>query len=120
MTHSLSFRKHVLKIKVSENMTLKETSERFKVGMASIGRWMKHLEPKTSRNKPATKIDMEALKRDVEEHPDSYQYERAERFGVTPHGIWCALKRLGVTYKKNSKASQGRSRKAYYVLLSDQ
>ena len=119
MTHALSFRKHILKIKAQENMTLKEASERFKVGVASIARWMKHVEPKKHRNKPATKIDMEALKRDVEEHPDAYQYERAQRFGVSTHGIWQALKRLGVSYKKKPQTSKSMPRKARYVLPKD-
>jgi len=39
---------------------------------------------------------MQALARDVVEYPDSYQYERAERFGVSQRGIALALKRLGV------------------------
>lgn len=43
---------------------------------------------------------MEALKKDIEEYPDSYQYERAERFGASQSGIYWALKRLDVTYKK--------------------
>ena len=119
MTHALSFRKHVLKIKLEEKLTLKETSARFKVGIASLVRWMKNLDPKTHRNKPATKIDMEALKRDIEKYPDAYQYERAERFGVTRYGIWHALKRLGVSYKKNPQASQSMSRKAHYLLPKD-
>ncbi|GAO97913.1 hypothetical protein Cva_00554 [Caedimonas varicaedens] len=47
---------------------------------------------------------------------DDYQYERAERLGVSSMGIWHALKRLNVTYKKNAQTSQGRSRKACYFL----
>ena len=43
---------------------------------------------------------MEALKRDVEGYPDAYQFERAKRLGVSRQGIWYALKRLGVSYKK--------------------
>ena len=116
MTHALSFRKHVLKIKEQEKMNLKEASERFKVGMASMARWMKRLEPKTHRHKPTRKIDMAALRHDIEKYPDAYQYERAKRLGVTPHGIWHALKRFGVSYKKNAKAPQSGSRKAFYVL----
>nr|WP_245391637.1 IS630 transposase-related protein [Thioflexithrix psekupsensis] len=54
-------------------MTLAEVAERFKVAIASVVRWGKVLEPKRTRNKP-TKIDMEALKRDVELHPDAYHY----------------------------------------------
>ena len=73
------------------------------MGIASVVRWSKKITPTTKRNKPATKIDMEALRRDVEEHPDAYQYERAKRFGVSQKGICSALKRLGITYKKNLK-----------------
>ena len=64
------------------------------------------MEPKIKRNKPATKINMEALKKDVKEYPDRYQYERAEKFGVTQAAIWFALKRLGMSYKKNSVSSK--------------
>ncbi len=46
---------------------------------------------------------MEALKRDVELHPDAYHYERAMRCGVTEGGIRKALKRLGISYKKTLK-----------------
>lgn len=43
---------------------------------------------------------MDALRQDIERYPDAYQYEHAERFGVTQMGIWHALRRLKVTYKK--------------------
>ena len=41
-------------------------------------------------------MDMEAIKRDVEQDPEAYQYERAERPGVSQRGIGYALKRLGI------------------------
>jgi hypothetical protein len=40
---------------------------------------------------------MEALKRDVEKYPDAYQYERAQRLGVSQRGIGYAWKRLGIS-----------------------
>ncbi len=51
--------------------------------MWGVTRWLKTPEPKTTRTKPATKIDMVALARDVRAHPDAYHYERARRFGVS-------------------------------------
>ena len=51
---------------------------------------------------------MEALKKDVDENPDSYIYERAERFSISASGMRYALKRLGMSRKKNTKTSQGR------------
>ena len=47
---------------------------------------------------------MEALKRDVESHPDAYHRERASRFGVSEGGILKAVKCLGVSYKNPPKA----------------
>ena len=45
-------------------------------------------------------MDWEALAKDVETHPDSYQYERAARFGVSQPGIAYALNRLKLSRKK--------------------
>ncbi|RYE19674.1 MAG: IS630 family transposase, partial [Sphingobacteriaceae bacterium] len=65
------------------------------------------------------KINNEALKNDIELYPDSYCYERAVRLGVSATGIRDAQYRLGVTYKKNSKAPEGKSRKKIYLLPKD-
>ena len=43
---------------------------------------------------------MGALKKDVEAYPDGYNYERAARLGVSTSGIYYALKRLNMSYKK--------------------
>jgi transposase len=116
MTYGLSFRKKVCSIKASQGLTHEETAKRFGIGKTTLVRWHQRLEPVKNRNKPATKIDMETLKQDIETYPDAYQYERAERLNVTPMGIWHALKRLGVSYKKNSTASQSGSRKTICIL----
>jgi len=102
-----------MKLKEKENLTFEATSRRFGVGIRTLFRWQLRMEPKMKRNKLATKIDMELLKKDVEEHPDAYQYERAERFGVSQSCIFFALQRLGVSYKKNSDSSKGRRDKTY-------
>jgi transposase len=86
---------------MKENLTCDETSKRFGIGINSVVRWSKKLEPQRTRNKPATKINMEALKRDIESYPDAYQYERAQRLNVSTNCVHFALKRLHVTYKKS-------------------
>lgn len=82
--------------------TLTETSKRFKVGMSTLFNWKNQITPKKGRNRPATKIDMEKLKKDVELHPDRFQYERAQDYGVSAWGIGLALRRLKISYKKKS------------------
>ena len=100
MTYSIDFRKKVLSVKAKEGLSFKEVAMRFDVGKASVFRWSKELEPCQKRNRVPTKIDREALARDVELFPDAYQYERAERFGVSASGIGLALKSLKISQKK--------------------
>lgn len=106
MCYSLDFRKRVFAVKQKENLTFLATSKRFHIPMNTLFRWQRRLEPKTTRNKPATKIDMDALRKDLQMRPDRFQYERARDFGVTQGAIWFALRRLNFSYKKNSVSSQ--------------
>lgn len=115
MTYSSDFRRKVLSVREKEGLTIAEVAARFCVGVASVTRWLKNPEPKKGRNKPATKIDMQALARDVLEHPDAYQYERAQRLGASEKGIGHALRRMGVSYKKKPEASQGERRRTAYL-----
>ena len=114
MTYPISFRRKVLSVREKEGLTIAQTAARFCVGIASVTRWVKNPVPKESRNKPATKIDMAALAHDVREFPDAYQAKRARRLGVSEKGIGHALRRMHISYKKNTAASQsGRRRTAH-------
>ena len=100
MTYLLDFRKTVLEVTERDQISCEEVSERFSVGKASVLRGSKPLEAQPTRDKPATKIAREKLKKDVERYPDAYQYERAPRLGVSRKAIGYALKRLGISRKK--------------------
>ncbi|PIZ04392.1 MAG: transposase [Gammaproteobacteria bacterium CG_4_10_14_0_8_um_filter_38_16] len=104
MTYSLDFRRKVFSIKTDQNLTFLEASILFNISMATLFRWSKKIEPNMTRHKPATRLDMDALKSDVQTYPDAYQFERAQRLGVSRSCIFYALKRLKVTYKKNTKS----------------
>ena len=58
------------------------------------------LEAQRPKGRPR-KLDWEALKSDIEKHPDKLLRERAKEFGVWPNSIWYACRCLGVTHKKN-------------------
>ena len=115
MTYSSDFRRKVLSVRKREGLTIAQVALRFDVGVASVVRWLKNPEPKRTRNKPATKIDMEALAQDIVAYPDAYQYERAKRLGVSEKGVGHALRRMGLSYKKNSRASQGQRRRTAHL-----
>lgn len=107
MAYSIDFRRKVLEIKEREGLSFEEVAARFGIGQASVFRWSKRFFPCLNRNKPAVKIDMAALSRDVEEQPDAYQHERAARLGCSQRGISDALQRLTISRKKNISASEG-------------
>jgi len=119
MTYSLDFRKKVFEIKEKKGLTFEETSQHFAIPIRTLFRWQHRLEPALTRNKPATKIDRIVLAKDVERFPEDYQWERAERLGVSKTGIWKALRRLGVSYKKNPVSSQSQRRTAYRLPAKD-
>lgn len=102
MSYSIDFRRQVFKIKEKESLTFQEASDRFGVPIRTLFRWQERIEPKMKRNKPSSKLDMEALRKDVEQNPDHYQYERGKKFGVGQSTIFYALKRLNVSVKKNA------------------
>ena len=111
MTYPLKFREHVLSFRDAEGLTLAQTAQRFGVGIATLTRWVKRIEPCKNYRRPWLKIDIVALARDVRQYPDAYLYERAARLGVSRNGVFEALRRMGVSYKKKLKTSSGGRRK---------
>jgi transposase len=79
-----------------------EAARRFKVGQASVYRWLKLGGVAYKRPGPQgpRKLDWDALRRHVAAHPDRTQAERARHFQVSRHCIWNALHKLAVTHKK--------------------
>ena len=100
MTFPLIYRKKVFETKEKQNLTFQQTSDLFGISMKTLFRWHKKMQPCMTRRRPSQKIDLEKLKKDVEDHPDNYIWERAQRFGVSKSGIRAALIRLKITYKK--------------------
>jgi transposase len=114
MTYPFSFRRKVLSVRKKERLTISEVAARFCVGTASVTRWIKNPDPQLKRQKPATKINMASLAKDVRDNPDAYQYERAQKFNVSRQAIFYALRRLGVSYKKKPETSKGGRRQTAY------
>ena len=106
MTYSLDFRTKVFRIKEKKGLTFEQVSDHFDISIRTLFRWQKKLEPTMTRNKPATKINMDRREKDIERHPDDYQWEPGKRLGVTQSAIHYALQRLGVSYKKNVATSK--------------
>jgi transposase len=108
MTYSVCFRKKVLSYKNKHNLSIRVTAKHFEIGINSVVRWLEKPEPAKTKSRPSIKIPDDALRKDVEDYPDDFLYERAQRFGVTAAGIHLALKRLNLSRKKNTKTSKSK------------
>jgi len=115
MTYPIQFRKKIMKLHAN-GITYENLSFRFGISIRTLNRWKKEITPKRTRNRPWKKINKEKLIEDIKQYPDAYSYERASRLCVSKSGIQDAMKRLSITYKKNTKSSQGGSRKKSYFL----
>ena len=110
MTYSIDYRKQVLS-SIAEGMTIREASIFYGLSNSTIHSWQQNLSPKITRNKAPTKIPDDALIGDVRRFPDDYNYERARRLNCSKTGIFNALKRLGISQKKDLRTPKSVSDK---------
>ena len=110
MTYSLDFRKQVLK-SIDDGMTFAEAAEFYNLSPTTIQNWKRRIQSKATRQTKPYKIPDDVLLNDVKEHPDDYQYERARRLNCSKTGIYHALKRLGISQKKDLRAPKSVSNK---------
>ena len=105
MSYDIRYRRRAIEY-WSGGHSKSETAAVFKVGTTTLQTWKSQLNETGSlaskkRKETWRKIDPEKLRKYVAEHPDAYQHEIAEAFGVRLYAIQKALKRLGITRKKN-------------------
>ena len=100
MTYPIEFRQRVFDIQNRDELTNVETSRLFGIAVSTLARWRSNIEPKPTKDRPAIKLDMDELVKDLQEDADAYLHERADRFGVTTVCIFYAIKRLGMSRKK--------------------
>ena len=102
MAYSLDLRQRVIGY-VEAGGGVSQASRLFKVGRSTIYQWLarEDLRP-TQVKRRKRKLDWEALKRDVEQYPDTKLSKRAQKFGVQPSAIHYALKEMNITRKKSS------------------
>jgi transposase len=104
MAYDVVFRKRVIAYKDAGH-TFQEVDEAFGVDSKRYYSWKKQLnetgslENRTHKERNG-KIDKRELTRMLEEHPDWYLREFAEKFNVCLQAIDKMFKKLGVTRKK--------------------
>lgn len=90
--------------KLAQGHSVRQVAKMFDIHFTTVQKWKMRdcLEP-TKRTVYPAKIDLQALMADVQSYPDAYQHERAKRFHCSQVAIHKALRKLGISYKKNAK-----------------
>jgi transposase len=91
-------------------------SQVFDVHYNTVKGWVKKYQetgdcmPRARVSTSRRKLDLEALRQDVQSAPSSFQSERASRFGVTQSMISKALAKMGITRKKKRPTTRNKMR----------
>lgn len=102
MPYSVDLRKRVLNF-VEQGGSISKAAQIYQVGRATIYRWLSRDDLTPTRVKRRNrKLDWEALRKDVEQNPDTKLSERAKKFGVRTNAIFYALKEMKITRKKKN------------------
>lgn len=113
MSYPVDLRKRVVQFVMKGN-SRRQASNVFEVHYNTVKNWVRIdqnegcLTPSQTTHLKPYKLDREALKREVREHPESFQSEHAQTFGVVQSTISKAFQQLGITRKKNDSLSRSR------------
>jgi len=113
MSYSLDLRERVVESIRVEEMTQAAAAARYKVGLMTVKRWLKR--ENLSADKPGprgSRLDVEALKRVVEEKPDAYLDEYAKMLNTSSSTVSYNLLKLGISRKKNESVRRKKRRAA--------
>lgn len=112
MSYSKDYKECAVKYK-RDNHTFEETKAIFGMSKSTYYVWEKEYDagfPEKPKRTCEKKINKEALRCAIEEHPDSELWELAEPFACTPQAVFYALKRMGITLKKRRLRTQKNQR----------
>jgi transposase len=105
MAYSMDFRKRAIEY-MEKGHTVAQLREAFGIFASTLNAWRKlmnetgSLKPRAIPGRPPM-IDLENLKRAVEEKPDAYLRELAEPYNCSTTAVFNALRKHKITYKKN-------------------
>lgn len=115
--YSNDLRERVIAYK-DDNHTQAETCAVFGISRSTLNAWLKlrretgsvqaQPPPKTRRRK----LDEQALKAYIADHPDAYLREIASEFQVSTTAIMDACRRYGITRKKRQHAMRNETKKS--------
>ena len=92
-------------------MSIRQSCAFYDMSKATPQNWLKEPRIKLTHNKPPSKTPNEVLLKDVKRYLEDYIYDKAPCFNFSRSGIEAALKRIGISQKKDLSASKSMSSK---------
>jgi transposase len=113
MTYSVDFRNKVVAF-VRNGGGQAQAARQFDISLWCVRDWLarKDLRPQQKGVPRQRKLDKEALRQHVRDHPDALLRERAVHFGVPLSVIGKALHKLKLTHKKRPSNTSSATRKS--------
>lgn len=99
MGYSKYFKYKVIEIMTRNKMSVRKAAQHFNLCIQTIQNWKKSTVRKPTPVRPA-KISREQILKDVEQYPDDYIKERAERFAKSTYAVFRALHAANISRKK--------------------
>jgi transposase len=102
MAYSVDLRERVVNAVREGEGTQEEVAKRFKVSLSSLKRWLNREHLKAGKPGPrGPRLDIEALKKAVQDKPDAYLDEYAQMLNSSDSTVSYNLIKLGIRRKKN-------------------
>ena len=103
MAYSLDLRERVVRF-INKGGSKIEAHRHFGISLWCIRNWCGRstLEATYSHQGRPRKVYLEALRQDIQRHPDKLLRERAKHFNVHTNSIWHACRVMKITHKKNT------------------
>ena len=100
MPYSLDLRKRAIDF-IEQGGSISKAAQMYQISRATIYRWLSRADLAPTRvTRRQRKLDWNALRKDVEENPESKLAERARKFGVRTNAIFYASTKMKIARKK--------------------
>lgn len=116
MSYSLDLRQRAVEAVQEGEGTQEEVAKRFKISVSSLKRWLNREHLDADKPGPvAPRLDLEALKKVVQDKPDLYLDEYAKLLNTSSSTVSYNLLKLGIRRKKNHTVQRAKRRKATHI-----
>jgi len=99
-------KEYFVKEQAKSDLTIEKFCEKYGLLIRSFFRWKMKLEKNHTLERDKTnlgksrKLKEDMLKKDIEEYPDSFYYERAKRLNCSKMTVFHAVHKFGFSHKK--------------------